>query len=709
MKKYVHENYIEQEEQRSRVYYYLDKYMSDHIYEIEELPKYNQSVIEGKTIWMLWWQGQENMPALVKKCYESVLRNCPEDFSVILLSESLLEEYIRLPDYIMQKYQEGKISIAHLSDLIRLELLCTYGGAWIDATVFCCGKIPRYMLETELFFFHGSRMDIPVIKLSNWWIAAQKHDRLLQATRKVLHHYWMAEDSAIDYFFFHIIVSKIIDEDKASDKLFRDMPYFNNSNAHVLVSMLYEEFTWERWEMIKKASPVQKLTYKPYLEQKGKYTFYDAILNDAIKECKYLAGDIRNTCAKYKFSVIIPVYNVEKYLCRCLDSVFQQTFLDYEVICIGDVSTDHSLEILESYALDHPMKILVNDKIGGLSYARNRGLDAAGGEYVLFLDSDDYISENLLERLNEELQKENYDFLTFSSKMFYDSDVKYTLIYEPTRKNQYPEVYGGKELYLLQSRQGDYKPTVWQYCYNKQFLEENDLRFVVGRNSEDEMFTFHVFMKARRIKVLPDILHYYRVRNGALTGPEKIIERLLDSIDNYIEYICFYIQSHGTDMDLEECARLQVERGAAGILDNYRKIPYEKYIRFDQFMRNDLQRLFMREILSRQKRKIFCKEAEEQLGVHKKIYVYGAGKYAERVIRVLKNENIRLEGILVSNAKDNPEEYCDYKVYEYDKVKGKLSGALIIVGASEKNSAEILNSLTGSENVGILECKYLFV
>lgn len=414
-------------------------------------------------------------------------------------------------------------------------------------------------------------------------------------------------------------------------------------------------------------------------------------------------------CAKYKFSVIIPVYNVEKYLYQCLDSVFKQTFLDYEVICIEDVSTDHSLEILERYALDHHMRILINDKNSGLSYARNRGLEAAKGEYILFLDSDDYISETLLERLNEELQKENYDFLTFSSKMFYDQDVKHTLVYEPTRKNQYPEVYGGKELYLLQSVQRDYKPTVWQYCYNKQFLEENNFHFVVGRYNEDELFSFNVFMKARRIKVLPDILHYYRVRNGSIMGPEKIIERLLDNIDNYIEYIRFYIQSHGTDMDLEECARLQVERGAAGILDNYRKLPYEEYIRFEQSMRNDLQRLFMREILSRRKRKIFCKEVEEQLETHKKIYVYGAGKYAKRIIRILEKEDINLEGILVSDERENPEEYCQYKVYEYDKVREKLSGALIIIGVSEKNSAEILNSLTEHETVGILECKYLFV
>lgn len=412
---------------------------------------------------------------------------------------------------------------------------------------------------------------------------------------------------------------------------------------------------------------------------------------------------------KHMFSIIIPVYNVEKYLRQCLDSVFRQSFSDYEVICIEDCSTDSSLAILKDYAAEHQMQILVNDKNRGLSYARNRGLEAAEGEYILFLDSDDYISEKLLEILAEELQKEDYDFLTFDSKIFYDRDVKHKLAYELTRKNQYPEVYEGQELYIRQLRQGDYEPTVWQYCYSRQFLEENALRFIVGRYNEDEPFSFYAFMKARRVRVLSAVLHYYRIRNGSIMSPEKIVERLLDNIDTYIEYIQFCIQAQGTDAKLEECAGLQIEKGAAGILDNYSKLTYEKRILFEKTMRSDLQRLFMREILSRRSNKIFCWEVAQQLETYEKIYVYGAGKYAEKVIRILEKENIKLEGILVSDENENPEEYCHYKVYEYDKVKKQLAGALIIIGASEKNTAEIIEGMEKYESVGILECKYLFV
>ena len=416
-----------------------------------------------------------------------------------------------------------------------------------------------------------------------------------------------------------------------------------------------------------------------------------------------------NKHTEYKFSVIIPVYNVESYLRQCLDSVLNQTYSNYEVICIEDVSTDHSLDILQEYQFKIPMKILVNDKNSGLSYARNRGMDVASGEYILFLDSDDYISYNLLETLAEELKTENYDFLTFDSKMFYDAGAGHTLTYNPIRKNQYPEIYKGQELYMLQSKKGDYKATVWQYCYNKCFLQENNLRFVVGRYNEDEEFSFYTFMNAKRIKVLSKTLHYYRVRNGSIMSPDKIPERLLDNIDSYMDYIHFYLENKGLDPNLEECVQFQVDNRARNILANFSQLTYDKRVLFEKSMRNDLQRLFMREILSRSKKKIFCKEAAQQLETHEKIYVYGAGKYAKKVIQILDGEEIQLQGILVSNADKNPEEYCRYKVYECEKVKEQLPGALIIVGVSEKNSAEIIDNLKKIEAVDILECKYLFV
>lgn len=412
---------------------------------------------------------------------------------------------------------------------------------------------------------------------------------------------------------------------------------------------------------------------------------------------------------EYMFSVIIPVYNVENYLRQCLDSILNQTYTDYEVICIEDVSTDHSMEILQEYQSKSSIKVLINDKNYGLSYTRNRGIDAANGKYILFLDSDDYVSDNLLEILADKLKAEEYDFLTFDSKVIYEPDVEDKSTWSSARKNKYPDIYNGQELYVLQTKQGDYRPTVWQYCYNKQFLKENKLRFVVGRYNEDEEFSFYAFMKAKRIKVFSETLHYYRVRNNSIMSIDKISERLLDNIDSYIDYMHFYIECNRENTILTKCAKIQVDRGAWMILNNYSMLSYEKKILFDKSMRNDLQQLFMREILSRSKKRIFCREAARQLETHESIYVYGAGKYAKKVIQILDGEGIQLQGILVSNADNNPEEYCRYRVYEYEKIKERLSGALVIIGVSEKNSAGIIDSLKKIETVDILECKYLLV
>lgn len=113
-----------------------------------------------------------------------------------------------------------------------------------------------------------------------------------------------------------------------------------------------------------------------------------------------------------KVSIIIPIFNVEDYLVECLDSVINQTFRNMEIICIDDVSTDNSLNILREYALkDSRIIILQNEHNGGLSYTRNVGLEKASGDYVLFVDSDDRIDENLILSVIE--KADNVDMVCF--------------------------------------------------------------------------------------------------------------------------------------------------------------------------------------------------------------------------------------------------------------------------------------------------------
>lgn len=119
-----------------------------------------------------------------------------------------------------------------------------------------------------------------------------------------------------------------------------------------------------------------------------------------------------------KVSIIIPVYNVEKYLRECLDSVINQTIKDIEIICVNDGSTDNSLNILEEYALRDKRIKIINKKNGGLASARNEGLKYISGTLCHFLDSDDYIEPNLYENAINIFQNFNIDYLCFSSEVF---------------------------------------------------------------------------------------------------------------------------------------------------------------------------------------------------------------------------------------------------------------------------------------------------
>lgn len=285
--KFIHRDFIKQELEFSEFYRYLDRYrnagLETFLAGTGDDIKRNESVKLNNTIWMYWNQGLEKAPLLVQKCYESVCRNKPQDFEIILLSDRNLNEYISLPDYIWDKYEKKYIIIAHLADIIRLELLCTYGGCWIDATVFCSDIIPEYMVKSDMFMFKfASVVTDPVLKTSNWWISSKQSNRLIQLTRQILHEYWKQETDARNYFLFHIIMSKLIDEDPHCKSIFQNIPYFNSGNAFVLEEKLGAKYDAEEWKILKSISCVHKLTYKNKYLQGDIYNYYTALLTDGL-------------------------------------------------------------------------------------------------------------------------------------------------------------------------------------------------------------------------------------------------------------------------------------------------------------------------------------------------------------------------------------------------------------------------------------------
>ena len=243
-----------------------------------------------------------------------------------------------------------------------------------------------------------------------------------------------------------------------------------------------------------------------------------------------------------KFSVIIPVYNVEKYLSECLDSVLNQSFSDWEAICVNDGSSDSSAAILEEFAEKESRLKVISQPNGGLSAARNTGLKTARGDYVLFLDSDDWLEPQALEVLTSKLDGE--DMFCFSGRRYFEDEGAY---HEPDwqENREYPS---GMDYYndnALAHRDFAFVCVVLR-AYRRSFLLESDLLFKEGIFHEDDLFTPKACFFARRVKVMDECLYDYRVRADSITTTATP-KRLSDLMETSNELAAFFLPKTGFD------------------------------------------------------------------------------------------------------------------------------------------------------------------
>lgn len=241
-----------------------------------------------------------------------------------------------------------------------------------------------------------------------------------------------------------------------------------------------------------------------------------------------------------KFSVIIPVYNVETYLRECLDSVLIQTFEDWEAVCVNDGSTDRSAIILDEYASKDRRFKTINQPNGGLSAARNTGLKAAEGEYVLFLDSDDWLEPNALEIVSGSMTDE--DMLCYSGRRYFESEGQFhdaDRLLERTYSS-------GMDYYnenALSNRDFAFVCVVLR-AYKREFLLSHELWFKEGIFHEDNLFTPLACYYAKRVKVIDVCLYDYRVRANSITTTGNV-KRLRDLLETANTLAAFFISKEG--------------------------------------------------------------------------------------------------------------------------------------------------------------------
>jgi len=242
-----------------------------------------------------------------------------------------------------------------------------------------------------------------------------------------------------------------------------------------------------------------------------------------------------------QISIIIPVYNVEKYLRQCLDSVLNQEADDYEVICINDGSTDGSGEILHEYSEKYDKIKVIQQENKGLSAARNAGMKAAYGEYIFFLDSDDWLVPNALEILKKEANGE--DIICFNGRRYFEDGSLEVPDEGITESNLSGWDYYNK--YALKPRKFHFVCTVLR-IYRRDFLLQYQLFFEEGIYHEDNLFTPIACYYAKSVKVIPDILYVYRIRANSITQNFDS-KRILDIVKVANKLAEFFIPINNLD------------------------------------------------------------------------------------------------------------------------------------------------------------------
>ena len=231
------------------------------------------------------------------------------------------------------------------------------------------------------------------------------------------------------------------------------------------------------------------------------------------------------------------MYNVERYLVKCLDSILQQDFNDYEVLLIDDGSPDNSGIIADDYDRKYTNIKSYHKINGGLSDARNYGLSHATGTYVLFVDSDDYLAEGSLSSLAKALVNNQPDILYFNSVWIKEST---SFI---CRKNGLKNgiIYSGVESLKTELETGKYMAAVWGGVYKRDFLVKNELLFKKGIYHEDEEWMPRVQLCASKVEYIPNEVYCYVIREGSITthgdNPKNGYD-ILDTTKNlYEEYL----------------------------------------------------------------------------------------------------------------------------------------------------------------------------
>lgn len=261
---------------RYKNYSYLKKKYGKYIEKIDYPEDCKKE--KSRDIWICWLQGEENAPELVKVCIGSV-RKYMSDYNIHIITFENMESYIQLPQYILKKWNNKKISNTLMSDLIRTELLVKYGGLWLDATVLLTAPVPEYVFEKKLFMYTHSCPDDVTMVFNSWLIYSDGNSRLLRVTRDLLHEYWRRENVTREYFMWHLFMT-MATERYPEDAI--QINYVTDELPEILARIIFRSYEEKFWKSLTSMTSVHKLSNKFRIPDDIGQSYFEKIITKEI-------------------------------------------------------------------------------------------------------------------------------------------------------------------------------------------------------------------------------------------------------------------------------------------------------------------------------------------------------------------------------------------------------------------------------------------
>lgn len=303
-----------------------------------------------------------------------------------------------------------------------------------------------------------------------------------------------------------------------------------------------------------------------------------------------------------KISIIVPVYKVESYLARCIDSILAQTYQNFELILVDDGSPDNCGEICDNYAEKDDRVLVIHKPNGGVSSARNAGVDLATGEYIGFIDSDDYISRDMYSDMIDLLEMNQLDIICCEAFMVKGNKVKGSV------GNGLLTIYDKNE--ILKKSLCDFKNTAWDKVYTRSAI--GDIRFPEGRLFEDTATAYLFFNNCTRVGHINKAYYYYCRNQNSITQTAFKTKARMDFVLGYVERLDFAIKN-GIDC-IPQCKSLLMKAALSCLTAVYVSEKDE----FNRLIYNELQVLLLR---YRDDREAYC-----ELNLKYKLYLWCFGR-----------------------------------------------------------------------------------